>query len=223
MSKPSRTSTRRSATRGAVIDSLPRLRALASPIRQEIVDTLQSLGQASIAELARRLGRPADGLYYHVRALVSVGLVVDAGQRAAGRGEERVYRTFAPGRPLRLRYRPGHRPSAAALRRLVGSMVRTARRDFDAGLSLPGAAVQGARRALWAGRNKGWLSPAELERVNQLLAELGELLSSGPSRERARMFALTYVLAPADPRAPRRGSPRRGGSLDPRFAGVEPT
>lgn len=214
MSKPGRTSTGRAAPRGAVIDSLPRLRALASPVRQEIVDTLQSLGRASIAELARRLGRPADGLYYHVRALVAVGLVVDAGPRAAGRGEERVYRTFAPGRPLRLRYRPDHRPSAAALRRLVGSMVRAARRDFDVGLSLPGAAVQGKRRALWAGRNTGWLSPAELERCNELLAELGELLSRGPSRERPRMFALTYVLAPADPRAPRRGRPRGRGTLE---------
>ncbi|HTE54113.1 MAG TPA: helix-turn-helix domain-containing protein [Kofleriaceae bacterium] len=202
MSKPVRRG-RRLPT--AVIDSLPRLRALISPARQEIVDTLQALGRASIAELATRLGRPSDGLYYHVRALVKAGLVVAAGQRAAGRRDERIYTTLAPGRSLRLRYRPRHRASAAALRRLVGSMLRTAERDFGAGLARPGVVVEGRRRALWAGRSKGWLSPAELERVNQLLAELGGLLSSGPSRARGQLFALTYVLAPADARPPRRG------------------
>jgi len=83
-------------------------------------------------------------------------------------------------------------------------MLRTAERDFRAALGRDGLAVTGRRRELWAGRSKGWLSPADLERVNALLAELGTLLSRGPSRTRNRMFALTYALAPAEPRPPRR-------------------
>jgi len=35
---------------------------LASPVRQEIVDTVEAAGGATIAELAIQLGRPADGL-----------------------------------------------------------------------------------------------------------------------------------------------------------------
>jgi DNA-binding transcriptional ArsR family regulator len=189
----------------AVIDSLRQLRALISPARQDLIDTLHALGQASIAELAERLGRPADGLYYHVRALVAAGLVVEIGQRPAGRRDERLYSSLAPDRRLELRYRPTHAASATALRRLVGSMLRTAEREFRTGLARPGVVVQGRQRELWAARSRGWLSPAELERVNTLLTELGELLMRGPSSSRKQLFNLTWLLAPADPRPARRG------------------
>ncbi|HKE15132.1 MAG TPA: helix-turn-helix domain-containing protein [Kofleriaceae bacterium] len=189
----------------AWIDSLRQLRALVSPVRQELIDLLQTLGKASIAELAHRLGRPADGLYYHVRALVGAGLVVPVGQRSAGRREEVVYSTAAPERKLSLRYRPEHAPSATALGQLVGSMLRTAERDFRAGLARAGVIVEGRRRELWAARGKGWLSPAELERVNALLVELGTMLERGPSAARTQLFTLTYVLAPAEARPARRG------------------
>ncbi len=52
------------------------VRLLSSPVRQEIVDTLATLGgEAGVASLADQLGLPADGLYYHLRALVAGGLV----------------------------------------------------------------------------------------------------------------------------------------------------
>lgn len=204
----------------AVIDSLRQLRALISPARQDLIDTLHALGQASIAELAERLGRPADGLYYHVRALVAAGLVVEVGQRAAGRRDERLYSSLAPDRRLELRYRPTHAASATALRRLVGSMLRTADREFRVGLARPGVVVQGRQRELWAARSRGWLSPAELERVNALLTELGELLMRGPSSARKQLFNLTWLLAPADARPARRGgtlsAPRRPKRRSPR-------
>lgn len=192
----------------AWIDSLRQLRALVSPVRQELVDMLQALGQASIAELAGRLGRPADGLYYHVRALIGAGLVLPVGRRAAGRREEQVYATIAPQHRLTLRYRPEHAPSVAALRELVGSMLRTAERDFRAGLTRAGVVMEGRRRELWAARVKGWLSPGELERVNALLAELATLLERGPSPARKQLFTLSYVLAPAEARPARRGRAR---------------
>ncbi|HYV40165.1 MAG TPA: helix-turn-helix domain-containing protein, partial [Thermoanaerobaculia bacterium] len=52
------------------------LAALASPVRQEIVDVLAGMPRAPIAAIAAALGRPANGLYYHVRELVRVGLVL---------------------------------------------------------------------------------------------------------------------------------------------------
>lgn len=185
------------------------MRALVSPVRQELIDTLHALGRASIADLAERLGRPADGLYYHIRAMVAAGLVREEGQRTAGRREERVYASVAPSRRIQLRYRPKQRASAAALRRLVSSMLRTADRDFVAGLGRAGVVVDGPRRHLWAARTKGWLSPADLERVNELLVELNDLLQNGPAEDRQQLFTLTFVLAPAEPRPARRGRPRQ--------------
>ncbi len=67
--------------RGAVRDP-DHVRLLSSPVRQEVVDTLAALGgQASIAAMAEHLGRPADGLYYHMRALVESGLVTSCLER----------------------------------------------------------------------------------------------------------------------------------------------
>lgn len=62
------------------------VKALASPARQEIVDALQAAGARTIAELAALLARPADSLYFHVRSLVKVGLVVERGERREGPG-----------------------------------------------------------------------------------------------------------------------------------------
>src|SRR5688500_18528922 len=91
-------------TRPAVIEDAREIGLLASPTRIEIVDTLESLGSAvSVAELAAALGRPADGLYYHLRQLAAGGLIE---QEAAPEG--RRYRTRSrSGDRLRLRYRPG--------------------------------------------------------------------------------------------------------------------
>src|SRR5262245_47733719 len=98
------------ATRTGRITGATAVAALASPVRQEIIDTLEALGGATIAELAGALGRPADGLYYHVRRLVRAGLLV-------GAGSPEVYRTP---RTLRLDYRR----DVPAIRRVIASMLR---------------------------------------------------------------------------------------------------
>lgn len=87
-----------------VIDDVATIDLLASSARMEIVDALEaSTGALSVAALAARLGRPADGLYYHLRQLVAAGLVRE--QADAG---VRTYRIATlRGKGLRLRYQPG--------------------------------------------------------------------------------------------------------------------
>ena len=61
------------------------IRCLMSQVRQEIVDVVEALGTCSIGEIAEQLGRSADGLYYHVKALVKVDLLEERGVRPGGR------------------------------------------------------------------------------------------------------------------------------------------
>src|SRR5690606_5699563 len=127
-------------------------------------------GEASVATLAQELGRPADGLYYHVRALVRGGLLRAVGD---GEGGERVYRLAGDGdTPLRLAYRVGPRGNQAELAVFARSLLQIAGRDFEAALHSEGVAVEGPCRELWASRNKGWLSPADLAEANALLERL---------------------------------------------------
>jgi len=64
------------------------LEAIGSPVRLEILKHLQADGELTVFELARRMGRSTDGLYYHVRRLIEIGVLVRSGTRPAGRREE---------------------------------------------------------------------------------------------------------------------------------------
>ena len=182
------------------------LAALASPVRQEIVDTIEALGgQASVADLARQLGRPADGLYYHVRSLIRAGVL--EGDRAAKAGQ---FRTATPGTALVLDYAPRDARHVAGLRALVGNMLRIARRDFDAGLAADDTVVKGAARTLWASRAKGWLSPAEIVELNLLLHRIHGLLRRPRRRTDQQLVSVCFVMAPIAVRPQRRSRSSAG-------------
>jgi len=182
--------------------------ALGSPARQEVVDGLQALGPCSIAELAESLGRAPDSLYYHVRKLERVGLVVQRGSRGAGLRREALYDT--PGR-LVLDHDPGTARERRRLCRLVGGALRIAERDIGVALA-SGRAVyrRGPRRNAWCARVKGWLTERELAAVRAHLEAASELLVRGRKRPGAGLHAVAFVLAPLAPSTRgRRASSRR--------------
>jgi biotin operon repressor len=179
------------------VDSTAQIRALTSTLRQDIIDLVQAMGSASVPELAEQLGRPADALYYHIRALQRAGLLVEAGSRQRGRHIEALYSTPDPERRLILQYRSGPESQTAPLRDLVAAMLRSARREFDCAIADPDCVVDGPVRELWAGRVKGWLTRAELAQVNQHLIQLNQLLSSPRSARRNRLYSLQFLLAPS--------------------------
>jgi DNA-binding transcriptional ArsR family regulator len=190
--------------RGPVEDA-GEIALLASPARIEIVDTLEALARpASVAELAARLGRPADGLYYHLRQLAAGGLVEEENG-----ADGRRYRTRTrSGERLRLRYRPGATDNAEAVARVAASVLGVAGRDFARALADPASVVEGPQRELWVARGKGWVRPADLAEINRLLARLMELLQRPASTGRGRLVSLSWVLAPLEPRPARRAPPR---------------
>ena len=186
---------------GKALEDARRIALLASPARIELVDTLEALGgSATVAELAAQLGRPADGLYYHLRQLASGGLV----DEEDGDGGRR-YRVRASGNGrLRLRYRPGATANARAVGQVAGSVLRVAGRDFEAALADPKTVAEGPARELWVARGKGWVGAAELTEINTLLTRLSTLLQQPRSPRRQRLVALSWVLAPVDAKPARR-------------------
>lgn len=196
----------RTVTRAAAVE------ALAYPLRQELVDTLQAFGgEAAAGELAEHLGRPVDGLYYHLRLLVECGLLAEQrGRNRAGRMERR-YRISAPGEgPLRLAYRPRQARNAEAVRKVVAGMLRIAGRDFVRALADEDVVVEGERRQLWAARGKGWVSDAQLVEMNQLLTRVLALLEQGRDDDRPHLMSLCFAMTPVAARPKRRGQARDG-------------
>jgi DNA-binding transcriptional ArsR family regulator len=178
------------------------VRLLASPVRQEIVDTLAALGgEAGVASLASQLGRPADGLYYHLGALVAGRLV----EELPSEGRERRFRLAGPGTtPFRLDYDLGPDGNAAELRAFAHGLLHIAGRDFEGALETGNAVVFGPERELWASRNKGWLAPEDLAEVNRLLERLSTLTSQPKADGRGTLVSLAFVLAPVNAKPNRR-------------------
>jgi len=184
----------------STLENAEEIALLASPTRIDLIDTLEALGgEASVAELAAQLGRPADGLYYHLRQLAAGGLIVEEDGP-----QGRRYRARVHGERLRLRYRPGATANAKAVERVAASVLRIAGRDFAHALSDPDAVVEGELRELWASRSKGWVGRAELAEINRLLLRLMKLLHRPRAANRDRLLALSWIVAPLDAKPARR-------------------
>lgn len=173
--------------------------ALASSARQEVVDVLSQMGTVSVSELATALGRPADALYYHLRVLKRVGLVLHAGYQNEGRRREELFRAVSP--DVRLRYETGSGGNVREMTAIVGSMLRLGIRDFRRAFQSGNARVSGSRRELWALRTTGWLTPEKIAHVNQSIESLTESVTN--FRRRGRLYGVTILLTPLDHRARR--------------------
>lgn len=186
------------------IDDPGLITVLASPIRQEIVDTLAALGGgASVAEIAQQLGRHADGLYYHLKVLCKARLIAE--MDGADDDQRHYLLAGSPTAPLRLAYRMDSERHVAALRKFAHGLLQVAEKDFAGALEIDGVVTEGPSRQLWAARNKAWLSGDELEEANALLERLCELMSRPRTSERDQLLSCTFVLAPHVPEPKRRG------------------
>lgn len=178
------------------VRSEKQLAALIAATRQEVVDVLEQLGTVSVRELAAALGRPADALYFHLRALMRAGLVRRAGYRSRPRGREALYCTAAP--KLQLQYEPHKASNRKAVSAIVSSMLRLAIRDFKGAFQRDTVVVCGPRRELWGLRKAGRLSQAGLAEVNRRIEGLAKAVSA--PRRRGRLYAVTVILTPLDHR-----------------------
>ena len=190
------------AHRPNVITDLAQIRALASPVRQEVVDAVTAVGPVSIAALARSLGRTPNALYFHIQKLERLGLLVRC-DGAAARGRPSTFYDV-PGRPMMLTYQPGQSRTRAPMGKLVRSMLSSAGRSFVRAYRPDVAVVDGADRNLWASRSKRMLSPRELREVNRHLRALVGLLNhpNPASPGKVRLMELTFVLTPSPGRDP---------------------
>jgi len=176
------------------ISNLRQIRLLASPLRQGIMDALETSDAKSAKELAQILGYAPDAVYHHLRLLARSGLLV---WQQCSTGIGRPYAVFAlRAKPSRLRYKPSDRRNAAAITKVVATMLRDASRTFARAMAQH-PVVSGRRRNLWAGRCTAWLTPRELEELNRLLRSITRLMLRGsPGRRSVRLYALAFALSP---------------------------
>lgn len=166
--------------------------ALASPVRQEIVDLLSATGMQSISDIAALLGRSPHSLYHHIRALLRVGLVLKMGVRKKGRRNEVLY--AAPGRRIRVRTDLESPVFLRNMRRHLSSMLRITERDFRRRLERPREVRTIPSVNFSIGRVKGRLTDPQIREVHRLMKRLWQLMT--PAQTEGTLHALTMVIVP---------------------------
>lgn len=183
------------------------IRALASPMRQRIMDRIEAMGPCAVRDLAASLDVAADSLYYHVRRLQGIGLLAVESRRREGGRRQAILRLKA--RSWHIAYEPRKPQNARAVRKVSRIILRQAQRDFDRGLAHPRASPRGPLRNLWALRLEGSLRDADVRRINQHLAAILGILRRAGREAGEGLMAVSWVLAPIPFRAPkRRGAAR---------------
>lgn len=181
------------------------LQVLASPLRQEILDLLARTGDAQVSELASLLGRPADSLYYHLRELERVGLVVSSRTRANGKRGEMLFRSAH--REPTLLHDPAPGGNTLEVESIVGSMLRLGIRDFRNASASAEVRTRGPRRELWALRVTGWLDADQIAGINRRICDLKDAVAR--PRSRGKLYAITILLTPLTHRTRRKQKRRR--------------
>ncbi|QDU68257.1 winged helix-turn-helix domain-containing protein [Engelhardtia mirabilis] len=173
------------------------------PARLELYDCLQACGPASVADLAVRLGRPADALYYHLRKLEQLGVLERLKDRAAGEGEAgrngAIY--AATSRSVVMRLDPGSAASRRAWLQGAQAVHRMGSRNVESALESGSVRTEGPDRNLTVQRVRARLGPDELREVNRLLDELSSLLRGHSNNAEGQVHALTLTLCPLEERA----------------------
>lgn len=182
------------------IERRDQLETLCSPLRQDIVDTLAQMGPASVADLAERLGRQPESLYYHVRSLLDVELLLEDGERALPRHKEKLYTT--PGRTMRIRYR---RSNLHLHLRSLRATLRLGQRDLARFEPPAGGNLTLPR----GGRVTGWVSESERAQITEHLMAVVRILTVARPRRDRSLHALTWIQAPLS--AGRSGASRGEG------------
>jgi Helix-turn-helix domain len=180
-----------------VLTTRRQMAALASPVRLELVGAVKAAGPSSVRELAARMGRPADGLYHHVKALLRAGVLVQTDTRKAGKRTEAVYALAAP------RIGGALDPASPAGRddvtRAAAAVLRLAGREFTAAVRSGRVGCAGNVRNALVQRQKSWLTDDALAELHGLLARVEQLLTATAERRAGRPYAFTTVLAPLPP------------------------
>lgn len=170
------------------------LRAISSPERLRIVEALLQHGPLTAAEMGTFLQRVPQALYYHIRVLLTAGiLVVDCEEKAKRRPQKR-YRLVAP--QLKVEMKQESDELKEAIASAVATLLRTAERDYRSSIGKTKPVLTGKNRNFVGRRLRVRLKPRELHRLNDLINQFEQFLEDAQTKDTGKEFAITIVVSP---------------------------
>ncbi|MEM9064458.1 MAG: helix-turn-helix domain-containing protein [Planctomycetota bacterium] len=189
-----------------------------SPVRAEILSLIESVGRATVGELADAMDRPADGLYHHIHKMEEVGLIRIAGERKAVRGTELVYEPIQDA--FIDAFGPEHADRIERFAQQMASGVLRAARDATASGMIT---ARGTQRNTVLRFETAKLTRGEAERVWQHLYEAWQVFEQARQRlgdtDRAdddgvdaSLFSAALILTPVIRERRHRGAETPNGT-----------
>lgn len=175
------------------IETEEQVAAISSDLRMQVLQCFKH-GEASIAELAERLGRSPQSLYHHIHKLVDAGVVVEHSVRRVGKRDETLYAPAAM--RVELRHEPAKKKSRAALTKIAHTVLRLTRRDIITSIDAGMIKKSGRGRNTQIGRADALLSRSQVQRIHDLLDEVWAIMREdrsavGASAKRVPMTMTT--------------------------------
>lgn len=174
-----------------VITETGQLRALASPVRSQIMDLLRQGEERSVAEMARLIGATGPATHYQVGRLLAVGLVVRSGKRRVGPRSEALYRAVST--KIKIIARPESPEYMVAFLALAMTSVRRLEREIiEAYNALSGPQESPAVRMI---ERRGHVRAEDLPQLYAFLGAAAELIRPGaPASDEARLGLHVFTV-----------------------------
>ena len=183
---------RTAAGRIHVVRDPEQLKVLRTPTRHRVLNAILELGPCSVSEIAHRLEWKPESLYYHVKALLEVGLIVAAGERQTDRRAETLYAPVAP----EIQLDDGDRTPEylAAVWDTYRAALRATERELERALEKERDG-SGPRKNTMLHQANVRMSPSDAAKLREMLDEVMAFALGAESREGSTSVSLTMALS----------------------------
>ena len=183
-----------SKQREFLVSTVDQMEALASPVRHQIHLAMEMLGACTVNELAQRMGRVPETLYYHVRRLEQVGILEQVGCRAGSWRDEAIYEL--KGKRLRVDPSQSSPRFLRAMAKGCGSLLRFAQRSFLRALEDKAERTIIPKRSLRIEQATVRLSSRDPAEMNKRLDSLQDSLTDADDPEEQQLYLITIATTP---------------------------
>jgi len=178
----------------ATFASARALQTLASPLRMDLLQAFTPEENLTVQEIAERVGKSQSSLYYHIRKLVEIGVLVEVERRLKGRRYESVYRIAAE--RIEIEADPASSVQKELVSRLVSSILRKVAREFQS--ALEAGALSEEEAAQVGRRQRAWLSEADVSQINTHLDRIEKICAKGRPSEGRRLHSILNLVIPLE-------------------------
>lgn len=188
-----------------VIEDLDALKVIADPLRTQIIEILTHQ-QATVKQVADKLGLAPSKLYYHVNMLENAGFIVVVETRMVANMQEKYYRTVAHSFELDETLLTFHTDTGRdSVHTILNNVFDTTKDDIQRSLqarlfALDQGDSENQRRFMLT-RQTGYISEERadefMERLQMLLKEFVQDTVDNKTAESAQNYAFTIAFYPS--------------------------